>query len=81
MSERTEAIRHGAKPDIIDECYIELHGKLYSNTCCCGCGEVIGAGAVVILGTTFSFADEHHLARWIDENTADITGVRECIDN
>ena len=81
MSERTEAIRHGADPAIIDEYYIELHGQLYHNSCCCGCGGPVGTGAVVILGTTFIFADEDHLVRWIDENTATITGVRECIDN
>ena len=81
MSERFEAIRYGADPAVIDEYYIELHGQLYHNSCCCGCGEFIGAGAVVILGTTFSFADEDHLMRWIDENTADITGGEECIDN
>ena len=81
MSERTDAIRHGADPKILDDYYIELHGKLYSNTCCCGCGETIGAGAVVILGTTFSFADTYHLVNWIDENTATITGVAECINN
>ena len=81
MSERTEAILHGADPGIIDANYIELNGQLYHKSCCCGCGESVGIGSAVIKGTTFIFRDADHLIRWIDENTEFVVGVDQCIDN
>jgi|LSQX01.1.fsa_nt_gb hypothetical protein len=74
MSERKEAIKYGVNSEILDE-YIELNGQLYHKTCCCGCGELVGIGAAVIVGTTFIFKDEYHLIDWIDQNTEFVVEV------
>ena len=68
MSERSDAIHHGAKPAVIDENYTEIKGKLYHKYCCCGCGQVIGEGSLHYAGTTFTFKDKYHLARWTREH-------------
>ena len=68
MSERTEAIRHGADPNIIDENFMEYDGRLFHKSCCCGCGGRVGKGPLVIRGTTFIFRDIGHFMWWIAEN-------------
>ena len=68
MSERTEAIRHGAKPDVIDEVFMEYDGRLFHKSCCCGCGSGVGLGSLVVRGTTFIFRDIGHFMWWIAKN-------------
>ena len=68
MSERFEAIEHGAKPAVIDENFMEYDGRLFHKSCCCGCGSGVGLGSLVVRGTTFIFRDIDHFMWWIAEN-------------
>ena len=68
MSERTEAIQHGAKPEVLDEYFMEYGGRLFHKSCCCGCGRRVGPGSLVVQGTTFIFRDIGHFMWWIAEN-------------
>ena len=53
MSERSDAIKYGANPAVIDKYFIEFHGRLFHKFCCCGCGSRVGKGSAVIKDTTF----------------------------
>ena len=72
MSERSDAIKYGANPAVIDKYFIEFHGRLFHKFCCCGCGSRVGKGSAVIKDTTFIFKDMQHVIHWIAENTEHI---------
>lgn len=62
----------------MDDYYLEIKGELFTAHCSCGCGELVKAGGVALLGTGLAFASEAHM----NIKAYYITGVRgECTVN